>query len=426
VSGAFRENQLVIAAVVLSAAVLAIAAGPAGSAFYVPPSPLPGAQHGDAIWARPLTGGAVLPSAARNVLVLYRTTTPDGKSAAVSGMVAVPKGKPPTGGWPVISWAHGTTGDAPSCTPSLDAVDQPEHDYLGPIDSVLDGFVKRGYAVVQTDYQGEGTPGVQPYLDGTSEGRDVIDMVRAARQVEPSLSTRWVAMGHSQGGHAALFATALAPAWAPELQNLGGVAMAPATHLPNLIGILLKQKTPSPAFAVFALFVAGDAAVRPAEIFAPSALALLPQLQLRCYDGGLNGSDSFGGIVPASAFRTGADLTALLRDATADEPGPLSYGAPLLLLQGTDDTTVLPVVTDLLFTQFCKTGAIVRYDKYAGRTHRSLIPAATEDAAAWIAARFAGTPSPTTCGGAPTMHFALSFAASPRFPRTVQPFYGNT
>jgi Secretory lipase len=396
-----------VIAVALSA-LLALVAGPAGSAFYVPPSPLPGALHGDVIWARPLTGGAVLPSAARSTLVLYRTTTPDGRGVAVSGLVAVPNGAPPAGGWPVISWAHGTTGDAPSCTPSLDDQSQPEHPYLGPIDPVLDGFVKRGYAIVQTDYEGSGTPGVQPYLNGTTEGRDVIDMVRAARQVEPALSTRWVAMGHSQGGHAALFATALAPGWAPDLQNLGGVAMAPASHMPALIGILAKQATPTPAFAILGMFVAGaaalDPAVRPDAIFSPAGLALLPQLQQRCFDGGLDGPDSFGGIAPTRALRSRADLAPLLRDAAADEPGPLKYGAALLVLQGDADATIVPPVTDALVAQLCQSGATVRYDKYAGTNHRALVPASAPDAAAWIAARFAGTPAPSTCGAAPAVH----------------------
>ena len=385
----------------LSATVLALVVGPAGNAFYTPPSPLPRAQHGDVIWVRPLASAAVLPSAARNILVLYHTTTPGGGDVAVSGMVAVPPGRPPAGGWPVISWAHGTTGDAPACTPSMDGPGQPEHSYLGPIDPILDGLVQRGYAVVQTDYEGEGTPGVQPYFNGTTEGRDVIDMVRAARQIEPALSTRWIAMGHSQGGHAALFATALAPAWAPELQNLGGVAMAPASHLPALIGYIAKQSAPNPALAIFALFLAGaaadDPAVQPAAILAPPALAMLSQVQSHCFDGDLDAARSFGGLVPATAFRSDADLAPVLRDAAADEPGALAYTAPLLVLQGTADTTVLSVLTDGLVRQLCTKGTTLRYVTYAGLRHDPLIPASAPDAYAWIAARFAGAPAPSTC-----------------------------
>ena len=114
-----------------AALAVTVATGPAGTAFYTPPSPLPAGNHGDVIWARPLAGGAVLPSAAGNTLVLYHTTALDGSDRVVSGMVAIPPGSPPPGGWPVISWAHGTTGDAPDCTPSLDGPGAPEHEYLG-------------------------------------------------------------------------------------------------------------------------------------------------------------------------------------------------------------------------------------------------------------------------------------------------------
>ena len=39
----------------------------------------------------------------------------------------------------------------------------------------------------RTDYQGLGTPGPHPYLVGEAEGRGVLDIVSAARQLEPSI-----------------------------------------------------------------------------------------------------------------------------------------------------------------------------------------------------------------------------------------------
>ena len=77
--------------------------GPAGDAFYTPPSKVP-SGHGKPIWQRKLTGPAVLKSAKSNTLLLYTSTGIDGKTVAVSGDVAVPKGKAPKGGWPVITW----------------------------------------------------------------------------------------------------------------------------------------------------------------------------------------------------------------------------------------------------------------------------------------------------------------------------------
>ena len=52
----------------------------------------------------------------------------------------------------------------------------------------LTNWLSQGYAIVATDYVGLGTPGIHAYLDGPSAAHSVIDMVRAARAVEPSLS----------------------------------------------------------------------------------------------------------------------------------------------------------------------------------------------------------------------------------------------
>ena len=92
--------------------------GPAGDAFYTPPATLPSGPHGTPVWQRKLTGEPVLKSAKTNTLLLYRSTAVDGKTIVVSGDVAVPKGKAPKGGWPVITWAHGTVGIADACAPT--------------------------------------------------------------------------------------------------------------------------------------------------------------------------------------------------------------------------------------------------------------------------------------------------------------------
>src|SRR5262249_6340606 len=117
-----------IAAVCLSGPLNAaeIASGPAGDAFYTPPSPLPNGARGSVIWARPLEGTMALPSAAKNTLVLYRSTDALGKIVAVSGTISIPSSKAPRGGWPVITWTHGTTGLAPACAPSRDTENGPE------------------------------------------------------------------------------------------------------------------------------------------------------------------------------------------------------------------------------------------------------------------------------------------------------------
>ena len=184
--------------------------------------PASAAAHGELLSSAPLTGPAVLTGAAENRYVTYATDGIGGKPVAVSGTIAIPKGTPPAGGWPVVSWAHGTTGIADQCAPSVTG--------SGPV-TFLNRLLDAGYAVVRTDYEGLGTPGDHPYLNGPSEGRSVLDIVRAARAAVPGLSKRVLLAGHSQGGHAALWAAAIGPSWTPELKIRGTVAFAPASFL---------------------------------------------------------------------------------------------------------------------------------------------------------------------------------------------------
>src|SRR5215218_9150402 len=216
-----RRLAIVLSLLLLTAALPAAAEakvrkGPGGLAFYTPPKPLPAGKHGALIWSRKLSGAA-LKGGAGNRLLLYRSTSATGKAVAVSGTLTVPKGKAPKGGWPVISWAHGTTGIADQCAPSRQGSEAIVN-YANPL---LQRWLKAGYAVVRTDYEGLGAPGAHPYLIGTSEGRSTLDMVRAARKLNPDIGKDLVIAGHSQGGQAALFAGSLAKRWTPELKLKG-------------------------------------------------------------------------------------------------------------------------------------------------------------------------------------------------------------
>src|SRR3954451_25146477 len=222
-----RPTFVTLAAALLFAAPAAakVPSGPAGTAFYTPAKGVPG-KHGTPIWQRKLTGPAVLKSAKSNTLLLYSSTSTGGQAVPVSGDVAIPKGKAPKGGWPVITWAHGTTGIADICAPSIAGT---QANYDSPL---LNKWLKAGYAVVRTDYEGLGvTTEPHPYLIGTSEGRSVLDMARAARALNKSLGKPLLIAGHSQGGHAALWAAALAKKWTPELKLKGTVAFAPASNV---------------------------------------------------------------------------------------------------------------------------------------------------------------------------------------------------
>ena len=69
------------------------------------------------------------------------------------------------------------------------ALARPPRRLTAYVHSDLARWVKAGYAVVRTDYQGLGTPGVHGYLIGKDEGRSVLDIVRAARKVSATSPT---------------------------------------------------------------------------------------------------------------------------------------------------------------------------------------------------------------------------------------------
>ena len=51
--------------------------------------------------------------------VMYVSKSVRNQPVAVTGVIAVPNGTPPAGGFPVVTWGHGTNGMADVCAPSL-------------------------------------------------------------------------------------------------------------------------------------------------------------------------------------------------------------------------------------------------------------------------------------------------------------------
>jgi pimeloyl-ACP methyl ester carboxylesterase len=242
--------------------------GPEGVAFYeLDPSTLPPeGKPGDVIWWRPLTGVAALKAAGSNELVLYRSAATDEKQTpiTVSGIIALPPGSPPEGGWPVISWAHGTVGVADKCAPSRDDEESLAHGINKAPHPLLNAYLRQGWAVVMTDYEGLGTPRPHPFLLGHSEARGILDIVRAAHKLHPGkLSKRFAIVGHSQGGQAALFAAADAKGWAPELELRTVIAFAPASQIKPLFWLGASGKEPSMGSAFIPLFLTGAIAGNP-------------------------------------------------------------------------------------------------------------------------------------------------------------------
>ncbi len=232
-----------------------IVVGPAGAAGARPSLGSPGAV----VSAAPLKHRLWIPKTTRAAFRLkYVTTNARGKRALSTGTLFLPKGKAPRGGWPVISWAHGTSGLGDRCAPSRIGPALPERDR-----PYLANWMRDGYAVVASDYAGLGTPGLMAYLHGRSEAHNIVDIVKAGRAHARRLSRRsrlarkWVAIGQSQGAGAAIYTARYATRFGGRGLDYRG---AVGTGTPAYIEDVVSQLDPrfpalSPGLAAYMSYI---------------------------------------------------------------------------------------------------------------------------------------------------------------------------
>lgn len=349
-------------------------------AFYDVPDPLPAGEPGELIRTMPIETDDPGQAAVR---VMYHSTDAEGDDRAVTGVVFHPTGEAPEGGWPIVAWAHGTSGMAPQCAPSRIPMEPP-------------GFGIEGVRVA-TDYIGLGPNGeLHAYLSAAAEGHAVIDGVAAARALpDVNAGDRWVAAGHSQGGHAALVTNERAAERLPDVELLGTVAIAPASELAASYGDQIQIDI----VTAMALFGAAyeDPTIDTREFLNPEAHAIAEDV----FRNGCVG-DVIGSMVSVAAapdFYTADPRTDPVGSAwiEANNPGQVASDSPLLVVQGDQDVLVVPARTDALMERLCGIGQVVDRLDLPTADHDTEMAEGADEIAAWLAARLAGDPAPNSC-----------------------------
>ena len=245
------------------------------SAFYTWADQVP-ATPGRLLRQEPLPEHLLLENASKGVRVLYTSTDGVGGKTpiAASGAVYMPKGPAREGGWPIIAWAHGTTGVADVCAPSWAPRSMRDTDYLN-------AWLGQGYAVVAADYQGLGTPGGHPWMSVRSEGWSVLDNVRAALGAFPELANAVVIVGQSQGGHAALSAALLAKVYAPAINIKSTVATG--VPGPQSSARLARQGSSTVLLLMLYRGMAVDPAFRPSDYLSEAGQPLFEAAGKTCH-----------------------------------------------------------------------------------------------------------------------------------------------
>lgn len=352
--------------------------------FYVPPDPLPAGSPGQPI--RVMEAGES--DGRMNLRVMYHSLDARDRDRVVTGLVSHPTGPAPADGWPVVATAPGTTGVSAQCAVSRRVSVPPDWGVEG--------------VWVMTDYIGLGPTGDPPhaYLSRLSEGRSVIDAVRAVRNLpEAGAGDRWLSVGHSQGGHGALSAHELAAEHAPELDLIGTLAMAPAAMLDQVYG----GADPIVTAVLTAMTLHGGAHEHPTidiDDYVTPELAAMDVLETGCL------AEITEALAPLAA--SGDLFSADPRDTEparslllANDVGLVAADAPVFLVSGTADAlVVIDRVLDL-HDRLCETGQVNELLVVDGADHDSVIAETADETARWLQDRLDGEEPVDSCGASP-------------------------
>ncbi|MFT8345945.1 lipase family protein [Gluconobacter oxydans] len=392
----FRHSSLAIAGLTAALCV-------ATPAFSAPADTQP---HPGSITSVELLNPAFsLPDAGRALKITYLSTNgvTDKGLVPVTAEVILPAGTPPAGGWPIVAWAHGTVGVADHCAPSNNPWTDRNRRYLSE-------WMKRGFAVVGTDYQGLGTPGTHAYLNTRVEAYSLLDAVRAALGNIPGLQNKIMIVGQSQGGGAAFASAAFSSTYAPELGIRGTVA----TGAPYITSELMQQMIAAPASAhteaaynpvmVYTLYLARgqagyDPNFRPEDAFTPKAMSAYQEAANLCVyeltdkvkQDGLN----FGNSLKPGYSKALAPALAAMKYPT------LKLSQPLFMGTGELDRDVPPALQHGLVKAACAAGTTVQAHVYKGLNHDQTVNASLADSAAFTKAVMNGQPVTPECNPTP-------------------------
>jgi len=357
------------------------------SAFYTWADQVP-ATPGRLLRQEPLPEHLLLENASKGVRVLYTSTDGVGGKTpiAASGAVYMPKGPAREGGWPIIAWAHGTTGVADVCAPSWAPRSTRDTNYLN-------AWLAQGYAIVAADYQGLGTPGGHPWMSVRSEGWSVLDNVRAALGAFPELANAVVIVGQSQGGHAALSAALLAKAYAPAINIKSTVATG--VPGPQSSARLARQGSSTVLLLMLYRGMAVDPAFRPSDYLSEAGQPLFEAAGKTCPQ---------PGAPPVAATTLFKKMPEALIASAVDDYPTLRFDHPVLIGAGLDDKSVLAEEQYNIALDACRAGSTIETHYYAGKDHGGTVSASLVHSVPFVKKTLAGEPVTGNCAsiGPPT------------------------
>lgn len=366
--------------------------------------------------------------------IAYISSDLNDKPTISTGIVVSPVGKAPKGGRPIISWSHGTTGNAQNCGPSqvADPARTLNQYFLVNGDSwtdyglpSLEQFIQDGYVVVGTDYQGLGGGGRHQYAVAKTNGRDAINAARAAGSMkETGASKKTIMIGWSQGAGSTLGASqgdyiAKRGTAFDGIDVLGFVAMSVpdlAMYAPDKLDDAGAAKmvndfasawsVDSFAFAHMSMNLWGTQAAFPdklklSDIFTDDAAKTLDEIYAnKCVHVAtdtinFNYGNNYRSMLRPQPQNAMAWAQAIVAGSVDNTVKPI---APVLIIYGNKDTTLPPVMGEYYKNKICALGGnVTRIQLPGDQNHFTTPPLSPPYYLPWIKDRLEGKPAPDGC-----------------------------
>ena len=369
--------------------------------FYRASGSLASADPGDVLRSRRIA--ALSPTAltgTRTYQLLYRTTDTSGEPIATVATLLLPN-VPAPGPRKLVSYHPAEDSLTTRCAPSY-TLRTGSGSTQAPESAVIAALLARGWTVVVPDYEGPRSE----FAVGPLEGQAALDGVRAAERFAPAGldgdHTPVALMGYSGGSIPTMWASGLAPRYAPELNIVGtaagGVAASLRQSVPSLDGGPF-------AGAIVAASVGIDRAYPDFDLgsLLNSRGRALAARDARDADGCSIALVNAPGarISQLTHYPDAAALLAVPRVARALDDVDLVQGpgpsAPAYLYHEVNDEILIIKPVDQYVRKNCEDGARIEYHRNPVGEHGSGAVAFQLPAMQYLADRFAGRRAPDTC-----------------------------